>query len=357
MVVSHDRRFLDGVANAVVEIDPYTARAVRYQETFAHYLEAREVAARHARHDYDTYVHERDRLQDRARTQRQWAVKGVRGERTPPDNDKAARGARIDRTEKQAAKARQTERALDRLETVDKPWEPWQLRFTIGTAERAGDLVAALDDAVIERDGFTLGPVSVSVGAGERLAVVGSNGAGKTTLVRALFGLEGLDGGRQRLGPGTRLGWLGQDRTALTGSTPDRAADPGHQPPPGGPGPASALEHTVATTGLVPGEARSLLAKFGLGADHVTRPLAALSPGERTRLVLATFQAAAINTLVLDEPTNHLDLAAIDQLEQALTRDVGTLILVTHDRAFLDATTLTRRVTVAEGRLVADEVL
>ena len=339
MVVSHDRRFMERVVTAVVELDPYGLSAVRYEEPYRDYLRSRDVAARHARERYESYTRERDRLHDRARTQRQWAAKGLRAERTPPDNDRAARGFRIEKTEKLAAKARQTERAIDRLETVDKPWQPWELQFDIGIAERAGDLVAELVGGEVVRDSFVLGPVTLSVGAGERMAVVGGNGAGKTTLARALFGRIALTTGENRVGPGTRLGWLDQDRLALT---------PG----------ADALDHLMAEAPtLAISEARSLLAKFGLGADHLGRPSEALSPGERTRLVLATFQANGINTLVLDEPTNHLDIEAITQLEQALGRYRGTLLLVSHDRAFLDATRLTRRVTVDHGQVVADEPL
>jgi ATPase subunit of ABC transporter with duplicated ATPase domains len=91
-------------------------------------------------------------------------------------------------------------------------------------------------------------------------------------------------------------------------------------------------------------EARTLLAKFGLGADHVTRPGESLSPGERTRAELATFQARGVNLLVLDEPTNHLDLPAIEQLEQALESFGGTIVLVSHDRRLLEQVRLTRRI-------------
>jgi ATPase subunit of ABC transporter with duplicated ATPase domains len=98
-------------------------------------------------------------------------------------------------------------------------------------------------------------------------------------------------------------------------------------------------------------DVRTLLAKFGLGAEHVLRPAAGLSPGERTRAALALLQARAVNLLVLDEPTNHLDLPAIEQLEQALDAFGGTILLVTHDRRMLDTVRLTRRWEVAQGHV------
>jgi ATPase subunit of ABC transporter with duplicated ATPase domains len=105
--------------------------------------------------------------------------------------------------------------------------------------------------------------------------------------------------------------------------------------------PTPLLRGFMDTTGLDRSEARSLLAKFGLGADHVDRGGVDLSPGERTRALLAELMAEGVNCLVLDEPTNHLDLEAIEQLESALEGFDGTLLLITHDRAFLEAVKVT----------------
>ncbi|MEZ5409665.1 MAG: ABC-F family ATP-binding cassette domain-containing protein [Acidimicrobiales bacterium] len=336
VVVSHDRRFLERVVTAVVELDDHSRTAVRYNEPYLSYLAARDLARAEAERRFQNYQTDKSRLTDRARRQRDWATKGVKAERKPPDNDRAARGFRVDRTEKLASKARQTERAMERLAVVDKPWEPWQLRFTLGGAERSGDLVAELVDATVHQGGFTLGPVTVTVGAGERVAVLGGNGAGKSTLLRALFGQVALSTGVQRVGRSVLVGWLDQSRA-------------GHEDAGG------FLAAFEAETGLTPSEARSLLAKFGLDADDLSRPSARWSPGERTRAALAGFAARGVNTIVLDEPTNHLDLPAIEQLEQALTQFEGTLLVVTHDRAFLDGLTLTRRLQLDGGRLVADD--
>jgi ATPase subunit of ABC transporter with duplicated ATPase domains len=102
---------------------------------------------------------------------------------------------------------------------------------------------------------------------------------------------------------------------------------------------------------LLPADGRTLLAKFGLKSDHVLRPAASLSPGERTRAALALLQARGVNLLVLDEPTNHLDLPAIEQLESALANYPGTFLLVTHDRRMLEAVTVNRRFAVAQGHV------
>ena len=176
---------------------------------------------------------------------------------------------------------------------------------------------------MVERGSFRLGPVDLEVGWAERLAILGPNGSGKTTLLRALLGEVPLAAGTRWLGPGVTVGLLDQRRSRYDGE-------------------AALLPLFMAATGLDRPEARSLLAKFGLGADHVDRRGDALSPGERTRALLAELMALGVNCLVLDEPTNHLDLEAIEQLEAALEGFDGTLLLVTHDRAFLDAVHVTR---------------
>jgi len=219
-----------------------------------------------------------------------------------------------------------TEKALERLDAVDKPWEAWELHLSIAAAPRSGAVVARLSGAIVERGTFRLGPVDLEVGWAERIAITGANGTGKSTLLAALLGRLPLASGSQWLGPGVVVGEVDQARARF-----ER-----HE---------STLEAFQAESELTTQqEARSLLAKFGLGADHVMRPAASLSPGERTRAVLALLMARGVNCLVLDEPTNHLDLPAIEQLEQALDEYDGTLLLVTHDRRLLDTVHLDRRI-------------
>jgi ATPase subunit of ABC transporter with duplicated ATPase domains len=259
-------------------------------------------------------------------------VQGVKKSKKSGETDKFIRFKNTADSEKVAHKAKATERAMERLEKVDKPWEGWELRFEIGTAERSGDVVASLHGAVVERGDFRLGPVDLQIGWAERVAILGENGAGKSTLIDVVLGRIPVSAGSAHLGPGVVVGELSQRR--------DRFATD-----------RSLIDVVLDATSLPLNEARSLLAKFGLTADHVARPSERLSPGERTRANLALFMAEGVNCLVLDEPTNHLDLVAIEQLEQALDRYVGTLLLVTHDRRFLDRVAITRRLEVADGRV------
>ncbi|MEY2404362.1 MAG: hypothetical protein QOD38_1913 [Acidimicrobiaceae bacterium] len=326
MIVSHDRAFLERTITSVLELDPQNHQARVFAGGWLAYLDERETARRHAEEAFAVFQSKRGTLEERARSQRQWAVQGVNKAKYPKDNDKAQRDFRLNRTEKQAAKVRVTEKALDRLEVVEKPFESWQLQLSIASAPRSGAVVARLTDAVVQRGEFTLGPIDVEIGWAERVAILGPNGSGKTTLLNALLGRLPLTAGAQWLGPGVVVGEIDQARASLDTSEP-------------------ALDAFVRASGLArQQDARSLLAKFGLSAEHVRRTTASLSPGERTRAVLAVLMARGTNCLVLDEPTNHLDLQAIEQLEQAIETFDGTLLLVTHDRRLLDAVRVDRTI-------------
>ncbi|KAA2250982.1 ABC-F family ATP-binding cassette domain-containing protein [Solihabitans fulvus] len=335
VLVSHDREFLTRTVTSVVELDLAQQQVRSYGGGYEAYLQEREVARRHAREQYEDYADTRSALEARAQTQRAWMEKGVKNaRRKAPDNDKSGRKFRTESTEKQAAKARQTERLIERLDVVEEPRKEWELRMEIGAAPRAGAIVAALRGGIVRRGGFTLGPVDLQVDWADRVAITGANGTGKSTLLGALLGRVPLDEGHASLGSGVLVGEVDQARALFFG---DQAL-------------LTAFEAEVPE--LTPADVRTLLAKFGLKAAHVLRPAVTLSPGERTRAALALLQARGVNLLVLDEPTNHLDLPAIEQLESALAEYPGTLLLVTHDRRMLEAVHTTRHLEVVDGKVV-----
>ncbi len=334
VLVSHDREFLARTVDRVVELDLAQQQVNVYGGGYEAYLEEREVARRHAREEYDEFADTKASLEARGRMQRAWMEKGVKNaRRKQPDNDKAARKFRTEATEKQASKARQTDRMIERLEVVEEPRKEWELRMEIAAAPRAGAVVATLRGAVVRRGGFTLGPVDLQVDWADKVAITGANGSGKSTLLAALLGRLPLDEGAAALGPGVVVGEVDQARRLFLGDVPL----------------ASAFAREVPE--LADADVRTLLAKFGLKAAHVLRSAATLSPGERTRAALALLQARGVNLLVLDEPTNHLDLPAIEQLESALDKYPGTLLLVTHDRRMLDAVHVGRRLEVDGGKV------
>ncbi|MEK6312253.1 MAG: ABC-F family ATP-binding cassette domain-containing protein [Curtobacterium sp.] len=334
VLVSHDREFLARSVTAVLELDLAQSSNRLFGGGYDSYLEERAIARQHKRDAYEEYAATKADLVSRARTQREWSSQGVRNAmRKNPDNDKIRRRAASESSEKQAQKVRQMESRIARLDEVEEPRKEWRLEFTIGQAPRSSAVVATLADATFTQGDFTLGPVSLQVDGGDRIGITGPNGAGKSTLLRALLGRQAPTTGSASLGSSVAVGEVDQARAAFSGAESLAAA-------------FEALVPEYATA-----DVRTLLAKFGLKADHVGRACADLSPGERTRAGLALLQARGVNVLVLDEPTNHLDLAAIEQLEQALESYDGTLLLVTHDRRMLDTVRLDRHWHVEDGRV------
>jgi ATPase subunit of ABC transporter with duplicated ATPase domains len=300
VVVSHDRAFLDRTVTRVVELDEWTRGTTEYTGGWSDFEAERERRRERHYRRWDASVAERRRIEEQQRTMAEWERRGYgQGRKKKKSKDvKRTYGAK-----------------LARLETVEKPYEPWELQLSLASATRSGETVVRLEDAVVARGSFRLGPLDVAVGWGDRVAIAGPNGSGKTTLLDALLGRLPLVVGTRWLGPRVVLGELEQDRAALTGPQPLLAV----------------------FRDFEEGTARTLLAKFGLGAEDVLRAAASLSPGERTRAGLALLTARGVNCLVLDEPTNHLDIEAIEELERALAAYDGTVILVTHDRRFLEA--------------------
>ena len=334
VIVSHDREFLARTVTRIVELDLAQQQVGVYDGGYDAYLVEREVARRHAREAYEEYDDKLGSLKDRAQMQRNWMAQGVRNaRRKSTDNDKIGRNKRAETSEKQAAKARQTAKMIDRLDVVEEPRKEWELRMTIAAAPRSGTVVASMSAAVVRRGSFTLGPVDARVDWADRVVITGANGSGKTTLIGALLGRIPVDEGSAGLGSGVRVGEIDQARGLFLGPAP------------------LARAFGDAVPDWAESDVRTLLAKFGLTGDHAPRPAASLSPGERTRAALALLQAREVNLLVLDEPTNHLDLPAIEQLEQALDGFGGTVLLVTHDRRMLESVRTTRHWAVQDGRL------
>jgi ATPase subunit of ABC transporter with duplicated ATPase domains len=308
VTVSHDREFLDRTVTRIVELEEGRHRLREWPGGWSEYEAARS-RAREAQY-------RRFEEADERRRDIEALVRERRGQARSHGRGAGRRG-----THALMTKVRQAERALERVEQVEKPFEPWELHLELEPARRGGDLVGRLEEAVVERGEFRLGPIDLELHRGDRLSIAGRNGSGKSTLLGALTGAIPLAAGYRRLGTGAVLGELEQTRGRFTVDEPLVQAFGGPQE-----------------------QARTLLAKFGLGADDVLRPARTLSPGERTRAQLALLAARGVNCLILDEPTNHLDLPAIEELEAALAGYPGTIVLVTHDRRLLERFRATRKV-------------
>jgi ATPase subunit of ABC transporter with duplicated ATPase domains len=317
VLVSHDRVFLDRTVDRIASIEPDTRRVREWAGGWSDYESARDAERAAALAAFEQAQARRRQLTELLGTRRTEArAKGASlGDKTGGQDRRATHALQT--------KVRQAERLLERNELPLKPFEPWELNITLRAGVRQSEHVLELSGAVGQRGSFRLGPIDLDLAPGERLSIGGRNGSGKSTLLGMLLGETSLVAGTRSVGRRTAIGAIGQERAAYAGATP-------------------LLDELTARTGLAPVAARTLVAKFGLGSDQIHRTCSSLSPGERTRAHLAELQALGVSLLILDEPTNHLDLEAVEQLELALSGYDGTLVVVSHDRRFLERVAPTR---------------
>ncbi|MGH2716126.1 MAG: ribosomal protection-like ABC-F family protein, partial [Thermoleophilaceae bacterium] len=305
VLVAHDRWFLEAVGTSVLELEAGRARFFPGPwHAWRRELAAREIALGKAIEKQQREIERMERFVERFRYK--------------------------------ATKARQAQSRVKRLEKMERierdPADTRSLGFSFGVAERTGRVVFELEDARLEVPGRTLlEDGDLWLERGEHVSLVGPNGAGKTTLIEALAGRRALEGGRLRTGHNVNVGYLSQ-----------HAGELGTR--------GTVLEAAQRATGLTPNRARALLGRFLFSGEEAEKPMEGLSGGERRRLSLAVLVASGANALILDEPTNHLDLDAREALEDALQAFEGAVLLVSHDRALLDAVG-SRTVAFEEGRL------
>ncbi len=305
--MSHDRWFLESVATGVLEIERGQGRFDKGSYSHWRRLKAERLAAQ-----ADAFERQQGEL---AHLQRF-----------------------VDRF-RYGTKARQAQsklKAMARIERLDRPAQQRALGFRFPPPARSGRVVLEAEGLDVAVAGRTLiAGADFAIERGQRVALIGPNGAGKTTLIETLLGKRPAAAGRIRLGHGTIPGYYSQQSLEL----PDAYR---------------ALDAITSGTGLTGPAARDLLGLFLFSGDDVEKPVAALSGGERRRLALARTVVSGANFLVLDEPTNHLDIESREALEDALLGFPGTVLLVSHDRALIEALA-TRTLAIEDGRLIARE--
>jgi ATP-binding cassette subfamily F protein 3 len=313
MLVAHDRWFLEAVTTAVLELD--RGRSVYFPGKW--HVWRREQAAR---------------AQFAARTAERDAAKIAQLERFVERF-----GAKNTKAKQAKSKQKQVDRLKAGMPTSEglSPSPRRALGFEFLKPARSGRVVFESEGLSLRAgEKELLDDASLALERGEHVALVGPNGSGKTTLLETILGLREPAGGRVRLGHGVEPAYFSQHEAELD----ERG---------------SVLDAAVAATGLRRPEAQKLLGKFLFsGWEEHEKPVTALSGGERRRLALALVVASGANLLVLDEPTNHLDLESREALESALGAFPGSVILVTHDRALLDAVSA-RVLAIEDRQLVA----
>ena len=322
VLVAHDRWFLEAVGTAVLELEAGRSRFFAGSwHQWRKEQAAREIALGRAIESQQAEIARMERF--------------------------------IERFRYKASKARQAQsrvKKLAKLERIERdPRAGRALEFAFAAPQRSGRVIFELLDARIEVGGgdgdggsdegsapiVLLKDAALWLERGEHVSLVGPNGTGKTTLIETLAGRRGLAAGKLAQGHNVRIGYLSQ-----------HAEEIGAGGPPG----QDALQAVQRATGLTPGKARALLGRFLFSGEEAEKPLEGLSGGERRRLSLAILVQSGANVLVLDEPTNHLDIESREALEDALRAFEGAVLLVSHDRALLDAVG-TRTIAVEDGTL------
>ncbi len=310
LVVSHDRAFLDAVSTQTMELGTRGLRV--YPLRYSQYAIARA----------DDLARERSVL-----------------ERQQAFVDKTEDFIRKNMAGQKSRQAQSRRKMLDKLDRVERPEDVWavaeRVSFRFAPAARSGDIVIDAKNLSAERGGRTLFEgFDLLIRRGERIGVVGPNGAGKSTLLKLLAGMgdRELDHGSVKRGTNIQEGYFDQHLGAVNPSN-------------------TAIEEVRSIRGDLNAEgARQYLARFRFWGDDPLRVVAGFSGGERSRLALAKLLLEPRNMLFLDEPTNHLDIPAAEILEEALVGFEGTVLLVSHDRRFLETVT-TRIISVRDGQV------
>jgi ATP-binding cassette subfamily F protein 3 len=313
LIVSHDRTFLDRTVSAILELDPLTHTVTEYPGTYSDYVEAKE---REWEKQWAAY---KDQQEFIARLEGTLAAKkGYARSIELGTIDFGPRAIAKEIARRAVVQQRRIQRLLDSEERIDRPGRSWQIKLEFVDTPPSGRDVLYLEGVAMgfgHRELFH--DVTLTLRAGERIALVGPNGSGKTTLARLIVGEMEPLAGRVRLGAGVRLGYFAQEQEDL---------DPGSTP----------YETIRAVAPLSQTEARSFLHYFLFGGDDAFIPVGRLSFGERARLVLARLVAQGCNFLLLDEPINHLDIPSRSRFEQAMTAFQGTVLAIVHDRYFIE---------------------
>ena len=313
VIVSHDRAFLDGAVTGILELNGLRPGIAAYPGNYSDYSYARDREREKQTAAWKDQEAERRRIEQDISNTKQTALRTE----TSTTHDFYRR-----RAKKVARKAKVRERRLERLlsspDRVERPKPEWTMKLDFGCTPRGGSRVLLLEDVGHEYGGqWLFRDVNLLLEHGERIVLLGPNGCGKSTLLKLVMGHETPAAGSARIGENIKTGYMPQDQTGLDWSM-------------------SPLEMVRQAANMTETEARTMLHLYLFEGDEALLPAGNLSYGQRSRLLFARLVLRGANFLALDEPMNHLDIPSREQFEEALAAFPGTVLMVTHDRAFID---------------------
>jgi ATP-binding cassette, subfamily F, member 3 len=332
VVVSHDRFFLDRVVSKILELDQTTKKITIARGKYSDYLERKKKEDNRNVEDYEKQQEEIKRLKEEVRARK---VKSDQGSRfSGDDKDKFQRGYKRDRAGKSGKAAKSIEKRIDQMKTIDQPIKRDVFRIFLDHSKPEGGKTISLENTIFgypERN-FKIGPFSLEIPYASRIVILGLNGTGKSTFLKGVSGKVKPIDGKIDIGSSLVLGNLMQEHENLP------------------------REETIFTFlekrgHLEKQEVYHSLARYGFQPEDGEKKISSLSPGERARILFALFSALSVNVLLLDEPTNHLDIEALEAVEEAVSAYKGTIVLISHDRYFLQRFSATDVFVLSNGKL------
>lgn len=338
LIISHDRRFLKETMNKIVDLKPDAGGMEFFGGGYADWRVAQERERASQAKAHREAVNERNKLEDAMQRKMAQSVRTDRAEKGSKDNDKMAADKKNENAANTLAKASKAlETRLERLEDVERPDEEVDLKLLFPTTESkpGGDMVK-LEKATAKYDDKELGPYNFVARGGDRIAVIGPNGEGKSTFVKLLTGILEPAKGTREAAEATRIGLVEQQPEF---DCPDEPL----------------VDNVARMAGVDGTKAATELARFGILRESQVLPANRVSPGQRGKAFLAVHALRATNLLIMDEPTNHLDVRAAEALGKALATYPGSLIVVSHDREFLDDAKISKFAVIQEGKLLGEK--
>lgn len=336
LIASHDRRFLDQVVGKVIELEWFKRETIMYTGGWSDYAEMKAHAHRRHKEQYRMQEEERVRIKESIAEKKEWVIRVK--EKVAPDNDKFTSNYKKERAARKFdASAKALEGREKRLDDIERPLERPFLEVPLSVpGKQGGDIVlkkVVFGHKKKDQISFENGPLDLKLPFGSRIALLGNNGVGKSTLLQTITGnLEPISGTVTR-GEGVVFGYLMQEHETLSSTETLKEFF------------KKRLEHFDADV------VNERLGTFQFPPGILNDKIASFSPGERVRIILALLSLLNATVLILDEPTNHLDLEAIEALEEALVGYPGTVLLVTHDRLFLERMNLSASYLLEAGKL------
>jgi len=332
LLVSHDRRFLDNTVSKILELESGDVKS--YGGNYSFYRSQKELEDESYEREFEKQQQIIKKLEKEIIRKKEKIQSLEKSDRPTKDHDKFAATFFANRaSRKLAGGAKSLESRLAQMDLVKKTEPDLHLKALFQPKIQSGYSVINVEGVSKSYgNNMILNDVTFSVHRGQKIALMGPNGSGKSTLIKIITGEMTPDTGKIEIGSNVRIGYLSQDHAELSSKK-------------------SVLEELTSQSGIDRTDAYRLLRKFLLPIDKIGQSVETLSSGEKSKLLLAEIMVSGANLIILDEPTNHLDIPSREAIEEAIANYEETLIVVSHDRYFVDRIGITDYIEVKDGQI------